>query len=308
MTNSNLKSKAELERDEIRKQKRDNYIFGSEEVFEYGKIRFLTFEEYNLMGSILGVFGLNTLHIYYQYRKGFEKNGKIEADAEEFLEQIKKFSIFTLVNSDIGMDLKMAYYQVFDKVLIFDEDDMKAYDLAHVKLFGVEAEYDDNNKYIPMIDENGDVIPKPELKQMVMMLIFEDEELFMDLREKIMDMNVIKEERVSINPEINAGLERSRKYRKAKNKGDQTSADIVTSIVASTGDSFEKVRKMNVHQVYGIYQRIAQIKNYEASVLYSTVAPDVKIEAWDKHIDLFKDETTEVSKDKFMETTGGLFR
>ena len=35
MTNSNLKSKAELERDETRKQKRDNYIFGSEEVFEY---------------------------------------------------------------------------------------------------------------------------------------------------------------------------------------------------------------------------------------------------------------------------------
>lgn len=308
MTESNkMKNKAEREAEEQRKLRRDSYIFGSKEKFKYGEIRFLTFEEYNLMSDYLGVLGLNVLHVYYQYRKGFEESKSLDEKAESFLDEVKKLSLLDLINSGLGVELKMAYYRILDDLLIIDEENLTLYDEAYEELFGVPPDYDEEGKYIPMKDEDGTVYPKPTLKQLVIELVFLNEELFKDIREKIMDMNVITEDEVSPNPEINAALERSRKYRRAKSKNDQTFVDIVTSIVSSSSNSFEQVAKMNVHQVYGIYQRIAQIKNYDASILYSTVAPDVKIEAWDKHIDLFKEESTAVKKSEFMKKTGGLF-
>jgi len=135
--------------------------------------------------------------------------------------------------------------------------------------------------------------------------IFGTEEDFMFFRKLIMDMNVLTEEEVSPNEEIQNAIERSRRV-KQKETEQQSFVDMVTSIVASTNHSFEEVCKMTVFQVYATYARIGAIYNYHASTLFATVAEKVKVESWNKHIDLFAQESDVLTKDEFDNKFGSI--
>lgn len=127
------------------------------------------------------------------------------------------------------------------------------------------------------------------------------------IRKLVMDMNVLTEEKVSPNEEIQKALERSRRV-KQNNSEEQSFVDIVTSIVASTNNSFENVCNMTVFQVYAIYARIGAIFNYQATTLFATVAEKVSIESWNKHIDLFSSEDDRLSRDEFNSKFGSLLK
>lgn len=135
--------------------------------------------------------------------------------------------------------------------------------------------------------------------------IFENSENFKFVRSLFMDMNIVVEEKVSPNEEIQRAIERSRRL-KQQTSQEQTFVDIVTSIVASTSNSFEDVCNMSVFQVYSIYARIGAIFNYQTSTLFATVAEKVNIESWNKHIDLFESESDVISKSDFDKKFGGL--
>ena len=137
--------------------------------------------------------------------------------------------------------------------------------------------------------------------------IFENSENFNFVRTLFMDMNVVVEDKVSPNEEIQRAIERSRRL-KQQSSQEQSFVDIVTSIVASTSNSFEDVCSMNVFQVYAIYARVGAIYNYQTSTLFATVAEKVNIESWNKHIDLFKTEDDVISKNDFDKKFGGLLQ
>lgn len=137
--------------------------------------------------------------------------------------------------------------------------------------------------------------------------LFHSRESFYFIRNLVMDMNVITEEKVSPNEEIQKAIERSRRF-KQQDSQEQTFVDIVTSIVASTSNSFEDVCRMNVFQVYAVYARVGAIYNYQTSTLFATVAEKVNIESWNKHIDLFKSEDDVISKDDFDKKFGTLLK
>lgn len=137
--------------------------------------------------------------------------------------------------------------------------------------------------------------------------LFESSENFDFIRTLVMDMNVITEDKVSPNEEIQRAIERSRRLKQSSSQ-EQTFVDIVTSIVASTSNSFEDVCRMNVFQVYAIYARVGAIYNYQTSTLFATVAEKVNIESWNKHIDLFKSEDDVISKNEFDKKFGGLLK
>lgn len=136
--------------------------------------------------------------------------------------------------------------------------------------------------------------------------LFESKEVFNFVRQLIMDMNVITEEKVSPNEEIQKAMERSKRLKKSPQE--LTFVDIVTSIVASTSNNFEDVCGMNVFQIYAIYARVGAIYSYQTSTLFATVAEKVNIESWNKHIDLFKSEDDAISKDEFDKKFGGLLQ
>lgn len=144
-------------------------------------------------------------------------------------------------------------------------------------------------------------------KGMVADRLFSSVEVFDFIRKLVMDMNVLTEEKVSPNEEIQNAIERSRRV-KQQNSEEQSFVDIVTSIVASTNNSFEDVCNMNVFQVYATYARIGAIFNYQTSTLFATVAEKVSIESWNKHIDLFSTEDDAISRKEFESKFGSLLK
>lgn len=136
--------------------------------------------------------------------------------------------------------------------------------------------------------------------------IFSENEIFMQMRKLVLDMNVTVEAEVSPNEEIQRAIERSRRVKQAEAEK-QTFVDIITSIVSSTNNSFEDVCNMNVMQVYAIYARIGAIFNYKTSTLFATVAEKVDIELWNKHIDLFEQKSDTLTENEFKSKFGGIF-
>lgn len=145
-------------------------------------------------------------------------------------------------------------------------------------------------------EENHDRIPQ----------IIGEEDMFMGMRQLVMDMNFITEDPVSDNPEIQEYYD-ERKKQKQRESGKQSVSDIVTSIVAGSANSFDDVRKWTVIQLYSIYYRIAAFKGFDTSTLFATVSNDVKIESWSKNIDLFEKEELGIKYDEFNKKYGGLF-
>ncbi|MED3562250.1 hypothetical protein [Bacillus xiapuensis] len=131
-------------------------------------------------------------------------------------------------------------------------------------------------------------------------------EEFTYYRSLIMAMNCLKEETINPNPEIQRAIERSRRVK--QQDGENTSfADIVTSIVGYNGLSYNDINEFTIYQMYMTYYRIAQIKSYDTSTLFATVAEKVQIDSWSKHIDLFEEEKHYVTKEDFKEKSNSLF-
>ena len=126
-------------------------------------------------------------------------------------------------------------------------------------------------------------------------------------RALIMKMNCMKEEKINPNPEIQRAIERSKRV-KAQEGGKLTFTDIVTSIVGYNGLTYESINDFTIYQLYQTFHRIGQIKNYDTSTLFATVSSEkINIESWNKHIDLYEEESHFVSEQQFKKNTGSVF-
>lgn len=113
---------------------------------------------------------------------------------------------------------------------------------------------------------------------------------FLEYRKLIMDMNCMKEKYVSSNPTIQKFLEKSERFKKQEH-GEMTFSDIASTIVAFSGMSYEVLNEMTIFQFFLTFYRICQIKNYDTSTIFATVAGDtIKIDSFFKHINMFEDQ------------------
>ena len=231
------------------------YIFGEPIDTGLGQVRFLTYKEYLMNISDLSTISMNILHIYYQYRKAFDKGNE---EAMAALEELKQSKLYDFVKE--SKDFWNAYENVFNLVM-----------------------------------ENDAMIAQ----------VMDDAELFMSYRDLVMDMNMLQEDEVNPNPEIQKGIEMSKKLK--SNSGDkQTPTDIITSVVAGTPNSFEDVCRMTVLQVYSIFYRLGAFKTYDTETLFATVSSEVKISSWSKNIDMFAKQSSGIKKKDFDKTYGKL--
>lgn len=213
----------------------------------------------------------------------------------EYLENIVDISV-------ISQNVYHIYHQIRKNIDMDDKNQVKEAELIKEEslynIIGSVPQYLQSyvNIFSMVLDNNdGDTIKE----------IISSEENFNFMRDLVMDMNMITEEEVSPNPEVQRGIEMSRKIRGQKS-GEQSFTDIVTSIVASTSNSFDDVCNMTVFQVYSIFSRIGAIKEYDTTTLFATVSGDVEIESWAKHIDLFKKEVSAIKKEEFDKNYGSL--
>jgi hypothetical protein len=278
---------------------RDYYIFGEKVEFQYGKIRFLKYKEYIQNMTLLSLLGQNVLHLYYQYSEEFKKKDELTEENLKGLEELKNMSLLEIVrNNSLFLTI---YLTLFDMLIEVDETNIDEYNELYFDAFNNHPIYDEKGN---IINEDVDI---PTHKDLVIARLLSNEDEFMQVRKIMMDMNVVVEDIVSENPEIQAALDRSKQFQQATNKSNTTFVDMITSIVVNSTHSFEQVGNMNVYQVYSIYYRIAAKFNYETSVLFATVAPDVKVEDWSKHINLFESNDTSIKKSEFDKQAKGLF-
>lgn len=118
--------------------------------------------------------------------------------------------------------------------------------------------------------------------------IFEDEDRFMAVRKIVMDMNLIKEEKVFKDERLQKGEDMKKKIDSVKNKDAQTIEDIVTSVRVKSGTSYDEINKMSVYQLYADFARINAIMNYETTIIFKSVGSDMEVENWSKHINLLE--------------------
>jgi acyl-CoA-binding protein len=85
-------------------------------------------------------------------------------------------------------------------------------------------------------------------------------------------------------------------YDKQKSNGELTFEAIYTSVWVETG---EKPDDMTIYQMYALFSRIGQFKNYDTTTLYNTVSGEVKIDAWYKHINLLEKEDKKTTLEEF---------
>lgn len=120
----------------------------------------------------------------------------------------------------------------------------------------------------------------------------------------ILKLSCIKEEEVNPNPEIQKWIEKSRRVK--SQQGEKMSfADIVTSVSALKGISYEEINEMTLYQLYMDFYRIASKIDYDTGTLFATVSTEeVKIEGWNKHIDMFEKEKHGLTREEFSKVAG----
>lgn len=131
-------------------------------------------------------------------------------------------------------------------------------------------------------------------------------DVFMKLREVVMDMNFISEDEVNPNEEIQGYLDNAKKA-KQRDVGKHSFSDLVSSIVVGVGVDYDIVFNWTVLRVHAAYYRLAAMKDYDTSTLFATVSEKPQISSWAKHVNLFENEKEGMSMEKFNKQFGGLF-
>lgn len=211
-----------------------------------------------------------------------------------YKEYLLNAQYLTLMN----MNVLHIYYQLRKMT---DEKDSEAMaELDNIKkasLFSIVMQLDYFReayiKIFQMVFDDKDSVAKA----------FSSEECFDFYRNLILDMQIMVEDEVSPNPEIQKGIEMSKKVKQDKAEK-QTFTDIITSIVAGTGNSFKDVCEMTVYQVYAVFYRMGAMKSYDTETLFATVSAEVQISSWSRNIDLFTSEGSTIDRDTFDKSYG----
>lgn len=124
----------------------------------------------------------------------------------------------------------------------------------------------------------------------------ESEEEFESLRQLILKLSCIKEEKINPNPEIQAAIERSRQA-KSINSENITFTTIASSVSSLSGKSYLEINEMTLYQLYLDFYRLMYKFSYDTTTLFATVG-EIDVESWSKEIDIFEDEKHAIEMSK----------
>lgn len=120
--------------------------------------------------------------------------------------------------------------------------------------------------------------------------VIETDDEFQEYLNLIREMNGIVYEPTSPNPEVERRNQLARKLESMKNEGISFES-MFTSICVGLKKTPSEVNDISLYSFYKLFGRIGQFKNYDSSVLFATVATDVKIEPWYKTDEVVKNES-----------------
>ena len=125
------------------------------------------------------------------------------------------------------------------------------------------------------------------------------------IRNSIIKANSLKLPKQAATRELQEWFDKTRNF-KNKEKGAGLS-DIVTTIVAFTGLTFEAIKDMSIYQINHLIARINKIKQYEAEVQFiSAGASDIKLTNYLEHISDDNEEKLSTSLSEVKKKLGGI--
>jgi hypothetical protein len=127
-----------------------------------------------------------------------------------------------------------------------------------------------------------------------------------ELRLLIMKQNLLKERKIYKNKLVAEWAELARKA-KERNQPKISIEDIVTTVKVSQGLTYEQIFSSTIYQLYSEFYRIRKIKDFDKSVLYSTVSTEkVNIPDFAEELESLygEDEDLFVNSDKLSKFNG----
>jgi len=110
-----------------------------------------------------------------------------------------------------------------------------------------------------------------------------------EVRKTIMEQNLIHEPKVYKDPLVQEWANKVLQARQKK-QGKTTLEDMITTVKAYQGITYEHIAKQTVYQLYADFYRICKIMNFEQSSLFATVSSkEISIEYFAQSIDLFEE-------------------
>lgn len=119
------------------------------------------------------------------------------------------------------------------------------------------------------------------------------------VREISIKQNLIFPPKVYKNKTVQKWAEKVLEVRK-KNAPKITMEDMLSTISAYNGKSYEELDNYTIYQVYSEFNRIRKIKNYDISMIARMIDGKVKVEDYAENLDLFRSPYDDlfVNKDK----------
>lgn len=166
---------------------------------------------------------------------------------------------------------------------------------------------------VTMTDENGDFlffqfylsylrVYELIFTQEQLVQIMTNKEIFHEVRNAFMKMQVLKEERVTKYAMTQKAFERRKKMMLEQMKGKiPTLADIASVVSVGAGIPLDTLFDYTVYQLYLSYYRVSSFYEHNATLLYSTVGAKVDVVSWGEHINMYEEDVSgDLNADDFM--------
>lgn len=123
------------------------------------------------------------------------------------------------------------------------------------------------------------------------------------VRNQIIKINNIHLPKQAKNAELQKWFDKAKKAKSRTNNTDME--DIITTIVALTGITFDEIKKMTIYQINKLIERINKIKEYDANIKFICAgAKDVKIDSYLAHLSDDNEEKLSISLDELRKSMG----
>lgn len=133
------------------------------------------------------------------------------------------------------------------------------------------------------------------------------EEDFLNMRNIVLNMNMLKEEKMSPSPTVQDRLDKDREF-KSKNSSSPNTETMFSALFVYTGKSYNELRELTAYQVISTYYRIHAINNFNTSVIFASVGAEIDWKSWDENNTIMDEQIEGMSGAEFNKNIGGLFK
>jgi hypothetical protein len=191
--------------------------------------------------------------------------------------------------------LELEKYDILQKIKQYNStmaDYFQDKDLLRIikGLKGTNYELYDMYKEMMIFIFNEDIIP----------FIKDDSQLNL-IRTLVREMNCITHEEKNPNPEIQYYNDLKKLYN--ERKGNTITFEAMFSSVMMECGLF--TNELTIYQLHAMFNRIQQVKQYDRTVLYSSVSDKVTVEPWYKHVEINEKKKVETTTLEELQSRGG---